>query len=220
MVFAPSEEQLKDWPHPCELSLTISLAPNGSLSINTKVRNNGDKDLEFTYALHTYFAVPSISEAKVIGLKGVKYLDSLQGRIECTEEEKEVVFPSEVDRIYLNTPDTLKILASAARTFTIKKSGLPDAVVWNPWINKSKAMGDFGDEEYKEMVCVEAGLIKGEGAPLLLGAGQYWTCDMELSADTKGAGKRKAEEVAGEKEAIPSPRSSGRVRTPVKKASM
>lgn len=34
-------------------------------------------------------------------------------------------------------------------TFTITKPGFPDAVVWNPWIDKSRAMADFGDDEYK-----------------------------------------------------------------------
>lgn len=27
--------------------------------------------------------------------------------------------------------------------------------VWNPWIEKSQRMADFGDEEYRGMVCVE-----------------------------------------------------------------
>jgi hypothetical protein len=31
----------------------------------------------------------------------------------------------------------------------VRKAGFPDAVVWNPWIAKAQAMGDFGDEEYK-----------------------------------------------------------------------
>jgi hypothetical protein len=31
----------------------------------------------------------------------------------------------------------------------VHKAGFPDAVVWNPWIAKAQAMGDFGDEEYK-----------------------------------------------------------------------
>jgi D-hexose-6-phosphate mutarotase len=32
-------------------------------------------------------------------------------------------------------------------------------VVWNPWIAKAKAMPDFGDEEYKTMLCVESGNV-------------------------------------------------------------
>jgi D-hexose-6-phosphate mutarotase len=39
-------------------------------------------------------------------------------------------------------------------TVEINKTGFPDAVVWNPWIEKAKAMGDFGDEEYKVNDCL------------------------------------------------------------------
>ncbi|CAG8812728.1 18139_t:CDS:1, partial [Gigaspora rosea] len=30
--------------------------------------------------------------------------------------------------------------------------------VWNPWI-KARSISDFGDEEYKNMVCVEPGTV-------------------------------------------------------------
>ena len=30
-----------------------------------------------------------------------------------------------------------------------KSSSLPDAVVWNPWVEKAAKMADFGDDEYK-----------------------------------------------------------------------
>ncbi len=36
-----------------------------------------------------------------------------------------------------------------ARAFRIQKQGLPDAIIWNPWIEKAKGMADFGDDEYK-----------------------------------------------------------------------
>jgi glucose-6-phosphate 1-epimerase len=32
-------------------------------------------------------------------------------------------------------------------------------VVWNPGADKAKALPDFADEEYKDMVCVEPGLL-------------------------------------------------------------
>lgn len=34
-----------------------------------------------------------------------------------------------------------------------------DTVVWNPWVEKAARMGDFGDEEYKTMICVEPGSV-------------------------------------------------------------
>lgn len=34
-------------------------------------------------------------------------------------------------------------------------------VVWNPWIEKSKRMSNFGNEEFKNMICIEPGIIRG-----------------------------------------------------------
>lgn len=41
------------------------------------------------------------------------------------------------------------------RVIVLAKAGFADAVLWNPWVEKAASMGDFGDEEYREMVCVE-----------------------------------------------------------------
>ena len=35
------------------------------------------------------------------------------------------------------------------RAIQIEKEGFPDAVVWNPWVQKAAGMADFGDDEYK-----------------------------------------------------------------------
>lgn len=32
-------------------------------------------------------------------------------------------------------------------------------VVWNPWDVTSNTMNDFGDDEYPNMICVEAGMV-------------------------------------------------------------
>ena len=42
------------------------------------------------------------------------------------------------------------------RSILVEKLGSYATVVWNPWIAKAAAMPDFGDEEYREMICIEA----------------------------------------------------------------
>lgn len=53
------------------------------------------------------------------------------------------------------------------------------AVVWNPWGKKAKAMPDFGDEEYKNMLCVGAAAIE---KPIILRPGEEWIGKQEISA--------------------------------------
>jgi glucose-6-phosphate 1-epimerase len=56
------------------------------------------------------------------------------------------------------------------RVIRIRKDGSDATVVWNPWIEKSKAMSDFGDEEWTETVCVETCNAGSTG--VLLGPGE------------------------------------------------
>lgn len=52
------------------------------------------------------------------------------------------------------------------------------AAVWNPWEKKSKSMSDFGDEEYKQMLCVDGAVIE---KPVNLKPGEEWTGRLQLS---------------------------------------
>jgi glucose-6-phosphate 1-epimerase len=150
--------------------------------IKTINHTQGDAPLEFTAALHTYFSVSSIDKARVEGLDGVGYTDSLQGG-KALKQDGPVAFECEVDRIYLQTPGELKIVdEGAGAVVTIEKAGFPDAVVWNPWIDKSRAMGDFGDEEYLSMLCIEPA-VAGSG-PKALAPGASWTGTQRLSVSS------------------------------------
>ena len=51
-------------------------------------------------------------------------------------------------------------------------------VVWNPWEKKSKAMVDFGDEEYKQMLCVNGAALE---SPIMLRPGEEWTGKLQLT---------------------------------------
>lgn len=157
-----SDATLADWPHSFALSLRVSLSSTGALEMVLSVHNTGSEPLSFTTALHTYFRVADITQASVLGLAGTTFLDSLHARQRCTETADAVMFGEEVsrdtrfftascltaaqvDRIYVGVPSRLEVRdAAVGRTFRLETRGLPDAVVWNPWIAKAAAMADFG----------------------------------------------------------------------------
>ena len=45
------------------------------------------------------------------------------------------------------------------RRIRVEKSGSASTVVWNPWITKAQQMSDFGNEEYRQVLCVESGNV-------------------------------------------------------------
>lgn len=48
-------------------------------------------------------------QARVDGLHGVEYMDSLQDKKRLSQDDAYVRFEAEVDRIYLQTPDMLEV---------------------------------------------------------------------------------------------------------------
>ncbi|XP_057510839.1 putative glucose-6-phosphate 1-epimerase [Actinidia eriantha] len=179
MLLKPSQEDLKVWPHSFEFRLRVSLAADGHLTMISRIRNVNCKPFSFSFAYHTYFSVSDISEVRVEGLETLDYLDNLCHRERFTEQGDALTFESEVARVYLNSSDVVAVFDhEIKRTFVIRKEGLPDVVVWNPWDKTSKAMADFGDEEYRQMLCVDGAVIE---KPISLKPGEEWTGRLELS---------------------------------------
>ncbi|MCO5562191.1 hypothetical protein L7F22_015817 [Adiantum nelumboides] len=173
------EEMAKVWSYSFEFRLRVILGPHGELGMTARVRNVDIKPFSFTTAFHTYFSVSDISEVRIEGLETLDYLDNLQNRERFTEQGDALTFETEVDKIYLNTPTKIAIIDhELKRTFVLKKDGFPDAVVWNPWERKAKAMTDFGDDEYKHMICVEPAVIE---KPITLKPGEEWKGRQKLS---------------------------------------
>ncbi|KAE8707974.1 putative glucose-6-phosphate 1-epimerase [Hibiscus syriacus] len=181
LILTHSEEELKIWPHTFEFRLRVALSPAGDLMLTSRIRNtNTDgKSYTFTFAYHTYFSVSDISEVLVEGLETLDYLDYLQNRERFTEQGDALTFESEVDIIYLSTTKIAILDHERKQTFELRKDGLPDIVVWNPWDKKAKAMADFSDEEYKHMLCVEAACVE---KPITLKPGEEWKGRQEISA--------------------------------------
>lgn len=184
-----AQDHPDEYPYDFDLLVTISIYDDGLLKQSLTVQNpSTTTSLEFTAALHTYFKLyHSIENASVVGLQGLHYLDSLQNRQKCIENDEIVIFPGEVDRIYLNTiaQPYLTVRDGINREVTVEQSGFQDAVVWNPAADKARSMADFGDDEWKDMVCVEVAQA-GSGA-ITLDPGQEWTGTQILNAKTLNA---------------------------------
>ncbi|KAI5055214.1 hypothetical protein GOP47_0030359 [Adiantum capillus-veneris] len=180
LILKPTEDDMKIWPHNFELRLRIALGV-ANLTLTTRVRNiDKIKPFSFTFALQTYFSVSDISEVRVEGLETLDYFDNLKNKERFTEQGDAITFDGELDRVYLSTPTKIAIIDhEKKRTFVLKKEGLPDAVVWNPWSRKSKTIADLGDEDYKRMVCVEAAAVE---RPIVLKPGEEWRGRQEITA--------------------------------------
>ncbi|CDS10766.1 hypothetical protein LRAMOSA11252 [Lichtheimia ramosa] len=165
------------WPHSFRLTYTVTLTAN-SLKTALMVKNEDQDTFEFNTLLHTYLNAPDISSVSVKGLKGLTFIDKVQNGAKATESRDEVTVSSEVDRIYCDVPDKLQVNLGESNVIHIEKFGLKDTVVWNPWVDKAKAMGDFGDEEFHNMICVEVGSVADW---VKLAGGETWTGGQVLS---------------------------------------
>lgn len=155
LVF-PDSPELTDGKIAVEYVVEI----NDQLTAELIVTNQSAQPFTFENCLHTYFTVGDIGAVSVTGLKGTEYLNQPTGYSRHTDNEDAIQFAGEVDRAYLNTISTTEIHDTGLRrVIRVEKEGSRSTVVWNPWIAKAKAMPDYGDEEYKEMVCVESGNV-------------------------------------------------------------
>ena len=194
-----------EFPYAFTLKCKVTVS-NGSLEQELLVNNLSPTDsFQFTTALHTYFRLKHGAESVTIhGLKNVRYLDSLQGRKECTEESEDVKLVGEVDRIYCGVPDTVRIIdgggsgdggilsvsgssennkmaqSEKQRILVIEKNGFPDAVLWNPHVVKASKMKDFGDDEWKDRVCVE--VAQAGSGKIEVGPGGSWIGRQKISS--------------------------------------
>jgi glucose-6-phosphate 1-epimerase len=149
-----------DSPECSACSADFLVAVSDTLTMELLVVNKSTGEFTFENCLHTYFAAGDIGAVSVIGLKGTEYLNQPTKFSRHTDMADVIVVTDEVDRAYLNTTATVEIHdASLRRKICVEKEGSRSTVVWNPWIAKAKTMPDFGDEEYKSMICVESGNV-------------------------------------------------------------
>jgi D-hexose-6-phosphate mutarotase len=129
------------------------------LTLELGVSNIGSQDSDFETCLHTYFQISDIDVISITGLSKCEFINKLSNTT-MVETAPEIRINSEMERVYHDSISTVEIHDPGhGRKILVSKSGSNSTVVWNPWIDKSIRMPDFGDEEYQRMVCVESGNV-------------------------------------------------------------
>ncbi|KAI8017386.1 hypothetical protein LOK49_LG04G00219 [Camellia lanceoleosa] len=82
---------------------------------------------------------------------------------------------SDISEVRVEGLETLDYLDNLKNKEQLTEQGL----VWNPWDKKAKAMADFGDDEYKHMLCMETAAVE---KAITLKPGEEWRGRQELSA--------------------------------------
>jgi len=170
---------LPGWPHRVELTLQIRLADELELSLSS--RNVGTEAVTISQALHSYFAVSDIHQVRVEGLAGCPYIDTLLDWQQRQQQNGDLAFNGETDRIYLQLPTTLKLIDPAwKRSIQLTTRGSRSAVLWNPWIDKAKRLSSFADDAWQRMACIETANVLDDA--VVLQPGQQHLLSVSVTA--------------------------------------
>ena len=146
-----------------------------SLTFDIELTNTADTAAEYSWALHSYFAVADVAEVEVEGLSGVSYLDKTLGFARDTLEGPQT-FGGEVDRVFEQAPASQKIVTP--NPITAHSENCHTVITWNPGAELAATIDDIG-EHYHGFVCVEHGNAFANSWQL--GAGESARASLTLS---------------------------------------
>ena len=150
-----------------ELSVTVGRV----LELELRAVNTGKSSEIYQAALHTYFEVSEAEKISIGGLDKVPYTDKapdFSGMQSVQSGDLEI--DREIDRVFCPATGSVSVSDPGfRRSIIIEKCGSRSTVVWNPWIAKSRAMADFGDNEFHRMLCVECANVFEDSRTVLPG---------------------------------------------------
>jgi len=179
----------------CSVVFTVTVSEDSLTTILT-IENVGNNQFDYQTLFHTYFKIEGgkaldKNVCNVSGLSGYKRLNQLTNN-ESVQGDEPIFIDGEVDCIFtppegkpaieVEVTTGINSRVSVRATAAVDGEIIPvSAVVWNPHIEKSKLMGDFGDEEYHDMICVEPGVL---GSDEKLSAGKKVSFIQKITTGT------------------------------------
>ncbi len=152
LVLKSNEETFKLFPYEFELYAEIKVGTKLSVALTTI--NKSESAFDISSALHSYFNVSDIANVSLKGLKDTPYMDDVLKK-EARQNEDLLLFNNRIDRRYHGI-ETDCVINDISRRINVAKKGSKVTVVWNPWEELAAQMADLGNEDYRNMLCVEA----------------------------------------------------------------
>jgi glucose-6-phosphate 1-epimerase len=149
----------------------VTIKAGEELEVSLESTNPSEVPVLIAGALHSYLGVSDIEQVRVVNLDGCGFLDTV-GEPVVRTQKGDVVFQSEVDRMYESSNRMLLVDDLSGRTLLIEKSGSPNTVIWNPWVEKAATLGDLPDEGYRDFCCIEAA-IANDRAEIIMPGGKH-----------------------------------------------
>ena len=140
---------------PSSVGLAVQITVGNELTVELTTTNESNQDIVLTEGLHTYFKVGDVSAIEVQGLEGAQYVDLIRGSA-ITTQEGPIRFDGELGRIFTNSNGTCVIEDQGlGRRIVVSKRGSLSTAVWNPGSHTAIKIVDLGEDEWRDMVCVE-----------------------------------------------------------------
>lgn len=172
MELNANEETKAMWDYDFQCLKSFTLTPTKVIS-TFEVMNKGEKDFDFTSALHSYYSCNDVEKIQIQGdFKGQTYVDKTEDPFKENKGETDTitinkfmegVFPSMKGAVTIEDPDR-------KTSTTIKNTkGWDDYILWAPLGNESYEASKF--------VCIESGCVS---KPVTVKAGDKWVGEFEI----------------------------------------
>lgn len=150
------------------------------LEAQLSITNTGTELFRMENALHTYIAVGDITAVTIEGLDQSVYFDKTSTATQKNRlQEGPVNIIGETDRVYLSKGKIVVCDPTWKRQLLIQKSGSANTVIWNPGAELASQMQDFGNDEWRQMLCIEAANVYDNG--IFLGPQASHTLSQKIS---------------------------------------
>jgi glucose-6-phosphate 1-epimerase len=142
------------WPY--DFSAVVTVIIGETLELKLKILNTDEEDFTYSDALHTYLNISTINNISIKGLYKTPYYDGF-GDTPIVQQDEMLVIAKEENRRYVeHTANCIITDSGYDRKIRVSKTGSKVTVVWNPWIETTKTMGDMAADGYQNFICVEA----------------------------------------------------------------